>query len=582
MTTSHTFHGVTPISLSPAGSGGNPALSLSDIVFFLKTRWLWIVITTMVFTALAGAYLLFATPTYVASTQLLIFPQANGSETQRAFVEDTFLEGQLEIAKSNDVLSSTAKALDLISDPEFSEAPLSYQDIVKAMLLEALGEEAQSSATPDNGRTPEDGRSDRVISKLRNMTTARRIGRSTIIELSAAASSAAKAEKLANTMATAYIVKNISMKAQFAQQYSDWLEKILREQQRNLTEAANDLASFRTDPRDQYRLAELQSQADARRTLFENTLTQFTEAKQRISSPVSDATIVSPATPPLSKARPRSVLIIAFAIAVGFGAGLMLAMIRHASDRRIIRRGRLVEATGLPFVTSVKKHRTKNRFGTNRAVSALREIERSIELGIEPVLPGIEELTAVTIGLRRKRKIIIGIVAVDPGCGASTIACELAVQSAASGSRTLLIDTVVDGVSLSHLLVPCAVPGLADVLDDVSLLKTAALRVSATLKFLPVGRAECVTPAIRLSSGRTQLNFTELKKDFDAIFVDITAFSKSSDATAIASELDGILLVICHGRTTIDEAARAIESLRNVGAEVVGAIINKVPVGKQP
>ncbi|MGO7888545.1 GNVR domain-containing protein, partial [Rhizobium ruizarguesonis] len=88
-------------------------------------------------------------------------------------------------------------------------------------------------------------------------------------------------------------------------------------------------------PRDQFKLAELQSATDARRTIYENTLNQLTEAKQRITYPVSDATIVSRATLPLSKARPRSTLIIAFAAAVGIGVGFALAMIRHAGDRRI-------------------------------------------------------------------------------------------------------------------------------------------------------------------------------------------------------------------------------------------------------
>ena len=193
------------------------------------------------------------------------------------------------------------------------------------------------------------------------MVVLRRIGRSMILEISAAASTPQKAVEIADTLAKEYIRKNILMKAQAARQYSEWLEKFVIEQQRGLAEAANALATFKSNPRDQFKLAELQSAADARRTLYESTLTQFTEAKQRISYSVSDATIVSQATSPLSKARPRSGLIVAFATAVGTGAGLMLAMIWHAGDRRIVRAQRLAEAAGLPFVTLLaRSEKTRN------------------------------------------------------------------------------------------------------------------------------------------------------------------------------------------------------------------------------
>jgi Mrp family chromosome partitioning ATPase len=101
------------------------------------------------------------------------------------------------------------------------------------------------------------------------------------------------------------------------------------------------------------------------------------------------------------------------------------------------------------------------------------------------------------------------------------------------------------------------------------------------LRFLPLGRMRGVTPAVRLSSRRTQLNFDDLKKDYDAIFIDISPISESPDANAIAPELDGLLVVTWYGHTSIDEAVRVIDDLRNVGVEILGAVINKAPLGMQ-
>ncbi|NKL33456.1 sugar transporter [Rhizobium leguminosarum bv. viciae] len=582
MTSSTIFSGVSPISLPASASGGNSPLTLRDMLFFLRMRWLWIAATTFAFLVMAGSYVLTAEPTFVASTQLVIVPQVSGSEAQRAFAEDAFIEGQLEIAKSSDVVGGTVTALGLDTDPDFVDQTPSLQDRAKNWLMGVSSEPdtaSQEAAGPGPRDTQpqqqiEDGRiHDRAVATLLNMMGVRRVGSSTIIEISAAASTPQQAVDIADTLARQYIQKNIAMKANASRQYSEWLTRFVSEQQRGLAEAASALASFTSNPRDQFKLAELQSATDARRTLYENTLNQLTEAKQRITYPVSDATIVSRATLPLSKARPRSTLIIAFAAAVGLGVGFALAMIRHAGDRRIVRPHQIAEAGGLPFVTLLATSRTRN----SHSARFLAAGTGSSTVAAYPVIPGMAELSATVVGLRRKRRVIIGIVAVNPGSGASTIACELAVLSSISGAQTLLIDAAAQKSSLSKSIAPHSSTGLVDVLDNGELIQTAALPLTPTLKFLPLGKVEAVTPAIRLSSRRTQLSFADLKKEFDAIFVDISAFSASPDANAIAPELDGVLLVTSHGHTSIDDTMHVIETLRNVGAEILGAIINHAP-----
>ncbi|MBY5345812.1 GumC family protein [Rhizobium leguminosarum] len=583
MTSSTIFSGVSPISLPAAATGGNSPLTLRDMLFFLGMRWRWIVATTLVFLAMAGIYVLSAEPTFVASTQLVIFPQVSGTEAQRSFAEDAFIEGQLEIARSSDVISETVRALGLDTDPDFVDQAPSLQDRAKNWLMgissESDTESQEAVGTGPRDRQPqlqiEDGRiHDRAVATLLNMMGVRRIGSSTIIEISAAASTPQQAVDIADTLARQYIQKNIAMKANASRQYSEWLTRFVSEQQRGLAEAASALASFTSNPRDQFKLAELQSATDARRTLYENTLNQLTEARQRITYPVSDATIVSRATLPLSKARPRSALIIAFAAAVGLGVGFALAMIRHAGDRRIIRPHQIAEAGGLPFVTLLA---TSRRIRNGHPARFLAAGTGSSSTAAYPVIPGMAELSATVVGLRRKRRVVIGIVAVNPGGGASTIACELAVLSSISGAHTLLIDAAAQNSSLSKSIAPHSSTGLVDVLENGELFQTAALPLTPTLKFLPLGKVEAVTPAIRLSSRRTQLSFADLKKEFDAIFVDISAFSASPDANAIAPELDGVLVVTSHGRTSIDDTMRVIDTLRNVGAEILGAIINHAP-----
>lgn len=566
----YVYGGVSPIALPVSNSSANSPLALQDVFFFLRVRWPWIVSTITAFLAMAIVHLATAKPTFVADTQLLVMLPANTSETQRASAEDAFIEVQLQIAGSSDVLAATASALDLASDPDFADQP-SSKEIAREWLMGLLSGRAEPGSeageAQPGARTEEQKRIDRIIMRLRGMVTLRRSGRSTILQISAAASSPDKAAKIANAVAQEYIRKNIQMNAQAAQQYSQWLEKFVLEQQRELSEAANALTTFRANPRDQFKLAELRSAADARRALFESTLTRYTEAKQRISYPVSDATIVSAATPPLSKERPRSSLILGFSIAVGTGAGLMLAMIRHVGDRRIIRARQLIQATSVKSVTVLGRRSAASSPAANASngAVALRTLD------------GMGELAAVVAGLRRRQRTVIGIVAVNPGAGASTTARDLAFLTAVSGSQTLLIDAAAPKSSLSAAMAPQATIGLVDVLDDVGLMEKAVISLVPTLQFLPLGKVGRVTPAIRIGSGRTQWSFDALKKKYDTILVDLPAFSASPDANAIVPELDGVLVVTAYGRTSVDDAVRAIDSTRNVDGEILGAVINNAP-----
>ena len=83
----------------------------------------------------------------------------------------------------------TAKALDLASDPAFADKAPSLQDTAKGWLTGSLQKDAETddptAAAQPASLAKETQRSDRVTARLRNMVALRRIGRSTIIEVSA-------------------------------------------------------------------------------------------------------------------------------------------------------------------------------------------------------------------------------------------------------------------------------------------------------------------------------------------------------------------------------------------------------------
>jgi len=62
------------------------------------------------------------------------------------------------------------------------------------------------------------------------------------------------------------------------------------------------------------------------------------------------------------------------------------------------------------------------------------------------------------------------------------------------------------------------------------------------------------------------------------VIVDSPPVLPVTDAAVLAPKMDGVLLVVTVHKTPRDAARQALESLTQVGGEVVGAVLNGVPL----
>ena len=79
-----------------------------------------------------------------------------------------------------------------------------------------------------------------------------------------------------------------------------------------------------------------------------------------------------------------------------------------------------------------------------------------------------------------------------------------------------------------------------------------------------------------LGSGRMKDLIERLKGEADIVLFDSPPTLVASDAAVLATQLDGVLMVIDVGETRREVAARAVDSLRQVGVRVYGAVLNQV------
>lgn len=80
-------------------------------------------------------------------------------------------------------------------------------------------------------------------------------------------------------------------------------------------------------------LTELDSTAQSSKKVYENYLRRYMESVQEESFPISDARVISPATQPLSKSSPKTLIVVPLAALAGMVLGFGIGLWRDLSER---------------------------------------------------------------------------------------------------------------------------------------------------------------------------------------------------------------------------------------------------------
>ena len=87
-------------------------------------------------------------------------------------------------------------------------------------------------------------------------------------------------------------------------------------------------------------------------------------------------------------------------------------------------------------------------------------------------------------------------------------------------------------------------------------------------------------PAELLGSEKMVQILSEVGALVDTILLDTPPVLAVTDATVLASRVDGVLLVVKPGVTKLAAARLAVEQLQQVGARVLGVVLNDVELGR--
>jgi polysaccharide biosynthesis transport protein len=359
----------------------------------------------------------------------------------------------------------------------------------------------------------------------------------------------------------------------------------------------------------QVALRELESNAQTYRALYDNFLQRYMESVQQQSFPMTEARVISAATPPLGKSSPKTMMIVMAAGIVGLAFGVAIAAWRDFADR-VFRTAGQVEATlqtdCIALVPAVSAQAMKPKIAStagsdgrnNRAeTGALEQDLRRLATGYQtigaaeglyaaiidaPFSAFAEAIRSIKVAIDLSPAVaggrIVGLTSTVPNEGKTSIAAALARLVAQSGARTLLIDCDLRNPSLSRLLAAKAKSGLLEVVSGQSSLEKSVWIDPAThLTFLPASvRGSFPHSSEIIASAAMRKFFEALRQHYDYIIVDFAPLRPIVDVRAATNLVDSYLYVVEWGHTRIDFVNDSMRSARNVYDHLLGVILNKV------
>jgi capsular exopolysaccharide synthesis family protein len=164
--------------------------------------------------------------------------------------------------------------------------------------------------------------------------------------------------------------------------------------------------------------------------------------------------------------------------------------------------------------------------------------------------------------------------------GKSLTLFNLAYVSARLGERVLIVDSDLHRPTQHKILGLPRDRGLANVLVTDSDVASCIVETNiANLDLMPSGKLPSGHHGL-LDSLRMKELVTDLKSRYDLVLFDSPPITGVSDASLLAREMDGVLLVIQHRKHPKAVSNRARAMIENVGGNLVGVVLNNINISK--
>lgn len=285
------------------------------------------------------------------------------------------------------------------------------------------------------------------------------------------------------------------------------------------------------------------------------------------SIPPVKVTLTEPAIPPGVPSSPKNRNNILLGFLVGLGLGVAWAFVRNALDNTVKSPNELDEIAQAPSLGAV----LFDANAKNQVLSALDTKAVQSE-GYRTIRTNLQ-----FVNVDNPVRALV-VTSAAPGDGKTTVACNLAIALAQTGQKVCLVESDLRRPRVMEYLQLAAGPGLTEVLAGQLNLENALQSWGrGMLSVLPPG-AIPPNPSEILGSHQMAQVVASLKSSFDMVILDTPPLLAVSDASVLASQTDGAVVVVRYGKSSRDSVRNAVGALEQINAKVLGTVLNAVPV----
>ena len=314
----------------------------------------------------------------------------------------------------------------------------------------------------------------------------------------------------------------------------------------------------------------LSREAESNRQIYEALLQRTKETGISSELKTSNIRVVDAAETPTVPVLPRRQRDLMMSALSGSILALGLVFLFEYLDNRIKSPQELRAHLGLPFLGMVPAIDTGGPTMLHQGVPpAFAEAIRAIRTNV--LFSSAEE------GVR-----MIVVTSAGPGEGKSMFSSNLSVSLAQAGQRVLHIDADMRRPRVHDIFDVTQEPGLSNLLVGDCKPSEAVRKTDVpNLCLLPAGMIP-PNPAELLGSKRCAEYFATLSGHFDWVVIDSPPVLAVADASILANSATGVVFVVGADQTSRHTARTAVEQLEAVQAHVIGAVLNRADLERNP
>ncbi|HVB40433.1 MAG TPA: polysaccharide biosynthesis tyrosine autokinase [Terriglobales bacterium] len=391
---------------------------------------------------------------------------------------------------------------------------------------------------------------------------------------------AAQAVTAAHTQlqeAMASVKAQIDLQYQRAQEQTALIQKQLN-QARNSAQAFNDKAiDYNTQRRN----------LDADQKLYDNLLAQIKQQQLTSSVSSSNLRVTNPATPnptPVYPDVPRNAeLALMFSLFFGCGLAVLVGYLDRSFTSpdgveqylRIPLLGALPIYSGKSSPIELAQQAPESQEAADAAAGKHKGSQRS------PFAESVLMLRTALLYSAPHGFRTLSVTSAQPQEGKSVVIANLAISLALHGSKVLLIDGDIRRPIQHRLFETSNQVGLSSLLRQSAPLESCFRATTVEKLYLMPSGPAVPNPSELISTMLAQV-LAPLTSEFDYVLVDSPPLLGFADATAIATVVEGTILVARAGKTPRELVQAALQPLQRVRARVLGLVLNQVSSSLSP